>query len=238
MSWGYNDMEYSGLLSDYKHPIVTEKAASLTSGLNSDMERLESIFYFVRDGIEFGFPPTWDRVKASEVVESGIGYCNTKATLLIALCRASGILARAHCGLISIEIMRGVFPSFSFPFLPKAGGHTWCDVQIDDHWRPIDSYINDQPFYESAKRCLAESGRKLGYSISFLEGRSSCEFNFGDKGFVHMGAVLEDHGVWEDLSQYFDSEKYVRMNPLQTMCYPILASIINRNIRRIRSNRN
>ena len=170
MSWDHKEMEYSDLLSDYKHPIVTEKAANLTSGLTSDIEKLESIFHFVRDGIEFGFPPTWDRVKASEVIESGIGYCNTKATLLIALCRASGMSARAHCGLISIEIMRGVFPSFSFPFLPETGGHTWCEVQIDNHWRPIDSYINDQSFYKAALQCLTESGRTLGYSISFIEG--------------------------------------------------------------------
>jgi transglutaminase-like putative cysteine protease len=76
-----------------------------------------------------------------------MGYCNTKATLFLALCEATGIPARLHTGLIDIEIMRGIFPSFAFPFLPSAGGHTWMEIEIDGEWRPMDSYINDKRFY-------------------------------------------------------------------------------------------
>jgi hypothetical protein len=199
------------------------------------MDKLESIFHFVRDEIEFGFTPKWDAVKASEVLTYGIGYCNPKATLFVALCRAAGISARVHCGMISIDIMRGVFPSIAFPFLPAAGGHTWTEVQIEGQWKPIDSYINDRAFYEAARHRLSVSGKPLGYSVSFLEGKSSCEFNFGEKGFVHMGAVIEDHGAWEDLSQYLASDKYVSMNSLQLMFYPMIAKLSNRNIGRIRS---
>jgi transglutaminase-like putative cysteine protease len=49
------------------------------------LEKIESIFYFVRDGIKFGFPPKFDEVKASQVIDYGLGYCNTKATLFLAL---------------------------------------------------------------------------------------------------------------------------------------------------------
>jgi hypothetical protein len=50
-----------------------------------------------------------------------------------------------------------------------------------------------------------------------------------------MGGVIEDHGVWEDLSQYFNSEQYKSLNSLQLLCYPMLARLSNRNIERIRS---
>jgi len=188
----------------------------------------------MRDGIKFGFPSTWDELKASEVLELGFSYCNTKASLFLALCKASNIPAQIHCALIDIEIMRGIFPGFAFPFLPKAGPHSWIDVEIDGEWKSIDSHINDKAFYEGSLNRLKRSGRPFGYSVSFKDGKSSCEFNFGEKGFVHMGAVIEDHGTWDDLSEYIASEKYVRMNRMQLMSYPMMAAISNRTIDRIR----
>ena len=227
-------MNASGRLSDHNHPLIQAKAEELTADNTTHTDSLENIFYFVRDGIPFGFPPKWDAVKASETIQYGMGYCNTKATLLLALCRASGIPARIHTGLIGIEIMRGIFPSIAFPFLPSAGGHSWSEIQIDDEWKPIDSYINDKPFYDGALPRLGESGKTAGFSISHAKGSSSCEFNFGEKGFVHMGAVVEDHGTWDDYSEYMSSDDYFRMNRVQLASYPWVARMSNRNIRRIR----
>jgi hypothetical protein len=222
-------------LSDFDQAVIQNKAAELTFGKHTPLEKIESIFHFVRDGIRFGFTPKWDEVKASEVMSSGLGYCNTKATLFLALCQASGIPARVHFGLIDIRIMRGILPSFAFPFMPKVGGHSWIDVHLEGRWKHIDSYINDQVFYDRARKRLEASGHPFGYSVSFIEGKSSCEFNFGEKGFVHMGAVVEDHGVWEDSAYYFASDKYLRFNAIQKMGYPMIAVLANRNVERIRA---
>jgi hypothetical protein len=230
-------MQSTSSLSDFEHPSIQEKAGSLTAGRESPMEKLESIFLFVRDDIPFGFTPKWDEARASEILGFGMGYCNTKATLLIALCRASGIPARAHCGLISIEVMRGIFPGLAFPILPDSGSHTWTEVQIEGEWKPVDSYINDRAFYEAGLRKLRDSGRSLGYSISPTEGKSSCELNFGEKGFVQMGAVIEDHGSWNDLSHYVSSDGYTTFSSFQMLFYPAIARICNRRIERIRSGR-
>jgi hypothetical protein len=228
-------MSTKSRLSDFDHPVVEKKAAELTAAKRTPLEKVESIFHFVRDGIQFGFTPKWDEVKASEVISCGIGYCNTKATLFLALSRASGIPARIHFGLIDMRIMRGILPSFAFPFMPEAGGHSWIEVELEGQWKPIDSYINDRAFYEHALKRLKESGSALGYSVSFLDGKSSCDFNFGEKGFVHMGAVVEDHGTWEDPSEYFASDKYLRFNTIQLFSYPLLAALANRNINAIRA---
>lgn len=222
------------LLSDYNHPSVLMKAQSLTEGKSDVMDRVQSIFNFVRDEIKFGFPPVWDHVRASETLQYGIGYCNTKATLFHALCRAADIHSRIHTGQIDINIMRGIFPSFVFPMMPSAGGHSWVDIHIDGDWRPVDSYINDRMFYFNALNLLGKSGRDTGYSISHAKGDSSCEFNFGAKGFVHMGSVIEDHGIWADFSEYMSSDRYLAMTPLQTKLYPLLARLCNRNIEKIR----
>jgi hypothetical protein len=130
--------------------------------------------------------------------------------------------------------MRGIFPWFAFPFLPKAGLHSWIDVEIDGEWKQIDSHINDKALYEREVELLKKSGRTFGYSVAFMDGKSSCEFNFGEVGFDHMGAVIEDHRTWDDLSEYIATDKYVRMSPMLLMMYPMMATITNRKIARIR----
>jgi len=225
------------VLSDNDHPEVQSTASKLTSTKTSQMEKLEAIFHFVRDEIKFGFPSKWDKVKASETLDYRLGYCNTKATLFNALCKAAGIPSRIHTGLIDINIMRGIFPSFAFPFLPGSGGHSWAEVRINGEWKPVDSYINDKPFYENARKRLRESGKMTSFSISEAKGSSSCEFNFGEKGFVHMGAVVEDHGTWDDYLEYMTSDKYMAMNTVQLMSYPIIARFSNRIISKIRESR-
>jgi hypothetical protein len=221
-------------LSDSDNPTVKNLALRLANRKATPIEKLESIFNYVRDEIKFGFPPVWDNVPASETVYHGLGYCNTKAILFVALCRAVDIPARLHFGLIDIQIMHGIMPSIAFPFMPKLGGHSWAEVQLDAEWKPIDSYINDQLLYDRAVRRLKRSGLPFGYSVSFIDGKSSCEFNFGEKGFVHMGAVREDHGSWEDASDYYASDKYVRMTSFQKLALPMVINMSNRNIVRLR----
>jgi hypothetical protein len=227
-------MTSSTRLSDFDHPTIVNLATRLTYGKAAPLEKLERIFNYVRDEIKFGFPPTWDEVKASETVYYGLGYCNTKATLFVALCTAAGIPARQHFGLIDIQIMHGIMPSIVFPFMPKLGGHSWTEVQLDGEWKPVDSYINDKLLYERAIKRLKQSGHSYGYSVSYMDGKSSCEFNFGEKGFVHMGAVREDHGFWDDAADYFVSEQYVRLSSMQKMAMPMVIMMSNRNITRIR----
>jgi len=222
-------------LSDSDHPVIKAKAKSLIHGHEERMYQMKSIFYFVRDEIKFGFPPKWDNVKASETLTHGIGYCNTKATLFKALCDASDIPCRIHTALIDIRIMQGIIPKIAFSFLPDKGSHSWIEVQIDAEWKSIDSYINDRRLYDGALKKLVMSEMTSAYSISRSDGNSSCEFNFGEQGFVHMGAVTDDHGTWDDFSEYMASPKYRGMNRLQLIFYPILVKRMNQNIKRLRN---
>ncbi|NBB76397.1 MAG: hypothetical protein GVY02_03370 [Bacteroidetes bacterium] len=221
-------------LSDEDHPDVIRKADKLIEKHSHRIDQLKSLFYFVRDGIKFGFPRTWDRVKASETLKYGIGYCNTKATLFHALCKAAGIPSRIHTALIDIRIMDGIIPAPAFLLLPKKGSHSWIEIELDGEWMPLDSYINDRNLYEGALEKLNREHKVTAYSISRSTGASSCEFNFGEKGFVHMGAVTDDHGTWDDFSDYMKTEGYQGLDRVQRFFFPILASQMNRNIESLR----
>ena len=85
------------ILSDHENELVVNLAVKLTQNETSVRKKLENLFYYVRDEILFYFPENGDLMKASETIKQGGGQCNTKGTLLVALCRAVGIPARIRC---------------------------------------------------------------------------------------------------------------------------------------------
>lgn len=221
-------------LADHSHPLVQETAKRLTSTEESVRGKVEKLFYYVRDEIKFGFPKEWDFVKASEVIQLGLGQCNAKSTLFLGLCKALGIPARVHYGLIKTEIVRGIFPGLALAMIPSKGSHSWFEVEIDGKWRRIDSYIVDKELFQASRRNLKRRGWEIGYGLACPEGKCSCEFNIDQEEFVQMGAVVEDHGVWNDPSDYFLSRKYQSLNGLQLFFYRLMAGSMNNKMELMR----
>ena len=85
----------------------------------------------VRDGIRFGFPPAADWTSASDTLQLGIGQCNTKGTLLLALCDAAGIPARLHFAPIRRSIQRGLYTGLWYLLLPRHLSHSWLEADVD-----------------------------------------------------------------------------------------------------------
>ena len=70
---------------DSDHPSVREFAAARTAGATTPVERAVRLYYAVRDGFRYDpyhFDMSEAGLKASQVVESGRGFCVPKATLL------------------------------------------------------------------------------------------------------------------------------------------------------------
>lgn len=82
---------------DADHPAVMAFAQAHQGDGDSDRERAVSLYYAVRDG--FRYDPyqlvlTPLGLSAGHVLETGRGWCVTKAVLLAAVCRAIGIPAK------------------------------------------------------------------------------------------------------------------------------------------------
>jgi hypothetical protein len=219
------------LLADFNDPLVRETAARLTKHLPDVRSKLEALFYFVRDDIEFGFPPKADLTTASETIRLGMGQCNTKGTLFLALCKAAGIPARLHFSLIRKDIQRGLFEGLAYRLLPSQLSHAWLEVELDGSWRRLDGYINDAPFFDAAGEALRRRGWDTGFSVACAEGGASCAFAPEDERFVQMQAVVHDHGVWDDPADYYRSSAYRnRPGTLRLLMYRLLIGGINRKI--------
>jgi hypothetical protein len=231
----YNRRKSIPRLIDYSHPLVRDTADWLTGNEVSVRGKLERLFYYVRDKILFGFPPDGDLVKASEIIRLGMGQCNTKGTLLIALCRVATIPARIHFSLVKKEIQRGLFTGIGYTLMPPLISHSWVEIEIDGKWRGIDSYISDIEFYQASKRALKEKGWDMGYSISCAGGESGADFNIEEEKFVQMGAVVEDHGVWNEPEDYYRTDKYKnRPSLLKMSLYRLMAKKINERVAHMR----
>ncbi len=212
-------------LADYYHPKVQERALALTESEPLLAGKIKKIFNFVRDEIKFGFPPDGDFTCASKTLEIGIGQCNTKGTLFLALCKAVDIPARIHFSLIKREIQRGIFPHFLYILLPKKLSHSWIEIKLDQKWKRIDGYIDDLIYFRGAIDKLSKNKWDIGYSVAIDP----------EEKFEQMAAVIEDHGIWDDPLDYYQSSHYRnKPNQFKKYLYHLTLPWINSRINKIR----
>ncbi|KIT17774.1 transglutaminase-like domain-containing protein [Jannaschia aquimarina] len=223
-------------LADFETDIVATKAASLTADATTTRDKLDRLFRYVRDDIVFGFPPEGDFVKASDTIRFGYGQCNTKATLLLALCKACRIPARIHFSLIRKDIQKGFFTGLAYWLVPDEISHSWIEVEIDGRWRKIDTFINDLPLFNAAKEALHERGWSTGYSLALTDGEASPDLDLDHEAFQQMAAVTGDHGTWDDPADYYASAKYRnRPGRVKLWAYRLMIGRINRRVRDLRA---
>jgi transglutaminase-like putative cysteine protease len=82
---------------DADHPAVIQFADNAKGNSQDPHAQAVALYYAVRDGFRYnpyGLDLSPRGFKASHVLETGTGWCVTKATLLAAACRALGIPAR------------------------------------------------------------------------------------------------------------------------------------------------
>lgn len=82
---------------DADHPAVAAYAREYTQGLSDPTAQAVRLYYAVRDGIRYdpySIEMTVAGCRASTILQTGRGWCVTKAVLLAACCRAAGIPAR------------------------------------------------------------------------------------------------------------------------------------------------
>ena len=108
-------------------------------------------------------------------------------------------------------------------------------MEVDGKWRRIDSYINDKIYYQAAKSELQKRGWDTGYSVSCPGGECSCDFNVDQEVFVQMGAVVGDHGIWDDPSDYYSTDRYQnRLNIMRSILYRLMIWRVNRRVESMR----
>lgn len=220
---------------DTEHPDIVRVARELTAGAASNREKAVRIHDFVRDRVRFGFQSRFYDVRASEVLAGGVGYCNTKSTLFIALLRASGIPARAHFVDLDSGLLRGVVD----PGTPLVD-HCYTEVWDGTRWVKTDSYIVDTPLRAAALERLRAEGRRYGYGVHAAgtgewDGTRDAFSQFvAEPG--HATFTRSDFGVHADVLAFYRDTPgaWNRLTPALRAIGPVAFSAANERAERIR----
>lgn len=134
---------------DSDHPDVMAKAAELIKGCTTAKDKVEKIYYFVRElpyDILSAFRYLAEgRRQASDVLAAGTAFCMGKASSFVALCRASGIPARIgfqqlHCPdkpFMSEEV-RQLWGDRTLPW------HSLGEAHVNGKWLRLDATIHSE----------------------------------------------------------------------------------------------
>lgn len=220
---------------DTDHPTIAKTARRLTASASTDLAKTQALFYFVRDEIKFGFARGfWDN-RASEVLSAGVGYCNTKSTLFVALLRASGIPARQ----VFVDIHASVLNGIIDPGTPYVD-HSYVEVLLDGAWIATDAYIVDAALFRPAQARVLEEGQLMGYGVhatGTLAWRPPTAA-FSQFNKLDPRPISTRHwGVFEDVGAFYQQADapWNRLNALLREAFGLAARSANRRAEQIRA---
>lgn len=174
-------------LVDADHPAVVAFSREHAKGAD-DRERAVALYYAVRDGFRYD-PYRLDLsekgMRASTVLEIGVGWCVPKSTLLTAVCRAAGIPARLGYADVrnhlSTERMRQSMQTDVFVW------HGFSEIWLNGAWRKATPAFN---------LSLCE---KFGFlPLEFNGVEDSIYHPFDRSGQRHM-EYLRQHGSFNEV---------------------------------------
>lgn len=146
---------------DSDHELVVETARQLTEGCTTDKERLERIYYFVRELPyeileSFEYLANGER-SASAVLRHGHAFCMGKASSFVALCRAAGIPARI--GFQELHAPEKEFMSEEVRRMwadRKLPWHSLGEAYLDGRWLKLDATIPSDVAADKGKPYVQE----------------------------------------------------------------------------------
>lgn len=193
-----------------------------------------SVYHFVKDEILFGYNRC-DTLTASEVLSDGIGQCNTKSTLLMALLRALGIPCRLHGFTVSKDFQKGATSGIVSFLAPSEIVHTWVEVLFDGRWIILEGVIIDDGFLFAIKQMYPETkGIFRRYAIAIDDFPNLAVDWTGKDTFIQSKAIVKDFGIFPDPDSFF-SKHSQNLGILRTFLYEhIGCKKMTRNINRLR----
>ena len=204
----------------------------------TEREKAVALHDYVRDNVKFGFTKYFDAAEPDYTLACGLGHCNPKSRLMVALFRAAGLESYQHYVAIHKDILKDALPAIWYWMVHEIS-HCYVEVKVEGTWCSVDSHIVDTALLKAAQARLAQEGRSLGYgtrvdATNVWDGRSDAFSQF------EQGLMVEDHGRVENLEVYFRTRKYrhqvlrLRFNTVFKLMGDFGVAPINAHIERIR----
>ncbi|MDC7124820.1 MAG: transglutaminase-like domain-containing protein [Spirochaetales bacterium] len=115
----------------------------LIKDTETDEEKLEKIFYFVRDEIKFDWVYPQD-IPAEEVLRNRKGVCMQKANLLVAMAREAGFEARFHFMYVHKNALEDFLPGYAYKNWVDPFPHTFPEIYLNGKWIPMEATFDKE----------------------------------------------------------------------------------------------
>lgn len=199
-----------------------------------EYKRIGAIYDFVRNEILFGYNRS-DTLTAEEILTDGYGQCNTKATLLMTLFRATGISCRLHGSEVSKSFQRGATSGIISILAPATIVHTWVEVLYNDKWIALEGVITDEAYLKAVREKYSDiSGPFARYAISVPD-LKNLDLNWnGSDTFVQNESVVKDYGIFDNPDSFFEKHPQTWSKPKNFAYVHFGRKLMNRNVAKIR----
>ena len=115
----------------------------LTENVETDEEKMERIFYFVRDEIKFDWVYPQE-IPPEEVLENRRGVCMQKANLFVAMAREAGLQARFHFMYVQKNALEDFLPDFAYKKWVNPFPHTFPEVYLNGKWVSMEATFDKE----------------------------------------------------------------------------------------------
>lgn len=172
-----------------------------------NFSKIDAIYDFVQNKILFGYNAD-DTLSAAEVLKDGIGQCNTKSTLLMALLRAVNIPCRLHASKVTKDFQKGATSGIIAKLAPQYILHTWVEVYYGTTWVSLEGVILDKKYLSALQQKYPnQKGLFKGYVVA-----TNCFENppidwKGNDTFIQREAVAFDFGLYASPDEFFSQHK-------------------------------
>ena len=224
-------------LLDYRHADI-QALITQRGWINlNNFDKIGAVYNFVRDEIQFGYN-TADDLPASRVLADGIGQCNTKGTLLMALLRAVGVVCRFHGFTIDKALQRGAITGLAYRLAPRNIIHSWVEVWSGEQWVQLEGFILDRKYLGALqKRFASYRGAFCGYGAATSDLQNPDVDWRGSNTYIQRDGINQDFGLFDSPDAFY-SRFGVNLSGFKRWIFlNIVRDRMNANVMNIRSGR-
>jgi hypothetical protein len=200
-----------------------------------EYDRIGAVYNFVRDDIAFGYNAS-DDLPASTVLADGIGQCNTKGTLLMALLRAVGVACRFHGFTIDKALQKGAITGVAYQLAPRDIIHSWVEIWSEGRWVRLEGFILDRKYLQALQRRFVDhQGPFCGYGAATPNLQCAPVDWMGKDTFIQKDGINRDFGLYDTPDDFY-AQHGVNLSGFKRWLYVnIIRHGMNRNVGRIRA---
>lgn len=221
-------------LLDFNHKSIQQLIQRQQWQKLNNKQKIQQIYLFVRDEIKFGYNIA-DELKASTILADGIGQCNTKSTLLMALLRAVGVQCRLHGFTIDKILQKGAFTGIWYKLAPKNILHTWVEVKFNNQWFNLEGVILDKQYLSGLQKKFKNSNQNFcGYGV-YTQDLLNPQINWDENNtYIQKLGINQDFGLYDDPDSFYQNHQQTKSKFKQLIFKKFVRQSNNKNVQRVR----